>query len=304
MTVTLRRLAPTSAAAATTATAVRAAPKAAATPKQGAALHIGKPRVLHRHLKLTNGRAAQSMAYDGKVRYVLQVSHGSKADHRGDLTVTRMDASGHITGVMHLKGFGHGVSVGVEPGGTLWTETGPVTHLKDGTARGTRLARFKFVNHETLTAHGHGVHASGVHSPSQPTVLPAPGPRCTASIDGSTIGMRWWNGKHYVIAMFDLAAAKRGVLERLTPPQPLGAKGVCQGWCLHDGRAYVLLGAPGQSATVAVLDLPTGKTAAHHTGARESGHTEPEGIAVNQGHLEIGVSTGKAGARRYTIFEL
>lgn len=301
--VTTQRLAPSPRLAGLT--SVAAQPSTPAAPvAQGPALPIGKPKVLHRHLKLTNARAAQSMAYDGKVRYVLQVSHGAKADHHGDLTLTRMNASGHITGVMHLKGFGHGVALGVEPGGTLWTETGPVTHVQDGSARGTRLARFKFVNHETLTAHGHGVRASGVHSPSHPTLLATPGPRCTASVDGATLGMRWWDGKRYVFATFDLAAAKRGVLQRLTPPRPLGAKGVCQGWCLRDGRAYVLLGAPGQSATVAVLDLHTGKTAVHHTGARESGHTEPEGIAVNDGRLEIGVSTGKVGARRYTIFGL
>ena len=86
---------------------------------------------------------------------------------------------------------------------------------------------------------------------------------------------------------------------------PLQASALFQGWCLHGSHAYCLLGKAGQEATVAVLDLLTGDTApAHSTGVHEDGYTEPEGIAVVDGRIQIGTATGRVGARRLTIHQL
>ncbi|HEY7593846.1 MAG TPA: teichoic acid biosynthesis protein C [Actinophytocola sp.] len=88
----------------------------------------------------------QGFTFDNVNRrlFVVQTQNGSSGD---DLCVNQLDFAGNQVGSMHLDSAGHGVSIGVEPVGTdsyIWMEcdsdgTGP-------TARGTALARFKFVN--------------------------------------------------------------------------------------------------------------------------------------------------------------
>ncbi|WP_406448169.1 teichoic acid biosynthesis protein C [Streptomyces sp. NBC_00876] len=118
----------------------------------------------------------QSFGYDnanGHI-YLAQVTQGglqlagesapvSSVDRnrRGDLTITKWDMSGNTLGYMYLRGFGHGMSIGVEPVGSkayLWTEADgkevpdPV-HPDDPdkrTSRGTCLARFPFTNGQVL----------------------------------------------------------------------------------------------------------------------------------------------------------
>ena len=75
---------------------------------------------------------------------------------KGDLTLTKLSLSGEILGKMHLIGFGHGVSIGVEPVGTtayLWTEVDAATDASDlVNGYGTKLARFPFVNNQVLVS--------------------------------------------------------------------------------------------------------------------------------------------------------
>jgi hypothetical protein len=72
---------------------------------------------------------------------------GSSANDNGDLCVTQLDFAGGQVGHMFLTGFGHGVSIGVEPVGStsyLWTEvdspsgtpptTGQYLYMLDGDA--------------------------------------------------------------------------------------------------------------------------------------------------------------------------
>lgn len=280
-------------------------------------LGLRTPRRVASRLRLGTVTVAQSFAVDPSTgfAYVAQVSVGG--ERAGHLTISRLDlGSGRVTAKMWLRGFGHGVAIGVEPnpashldphGCWLWVECGPVQTV-DGSARGTRIARLAFVPGRTVTcAKGRftGRTSKGVALSPQVTVLKPPGPRCTPSVDGDTLGLRWWNGHHYLWAAYSLDAARQGHLEPLSSPVPLQSSALFQGWCLHGSHAYCLLGKAGQPATVAVLDLLTGDTAPpHSTGVHESGYTEPEGIAVVNGRIQIGTATGRVGARRLTVHQL
>ncbi|WP_377273247.1 teichoic acid biosynthesis protein C [Peterkaempfera sp. SMS 1(5)a] len=151
------------------------AASAATSPAAGSALLVPSPRLdlnsasnnWIREKATRDATIIQSFGYDNANRhiYLAQVTQGglkltgesatvSSADRNlhGDLTITQWDMTGNILGYMYLRGFGHGMSLGVEPvGGTacLWTEVDAVP-LSDGTSRGTRLARFPFVNGQVL----------------------------------------------------------------------------------------------------------------------------------------------------------
>lgn len=283
-------------------------------------LGLSTPSKVHSKLKLASFTVAQSFAVDETVKppqaYVAQVSVGG--ERAGHLTITRLDwATGKVTGTMHLRGFGHGVAIGVEPnpesklsprGAWLWVECGPVVRVK-GSARGTRIARLAFVPGRTVTCSSKNgkitaKNARGTTT-AKVTFLDPPGKRCTPSVDGDVLGLRWWNGHHYLWATYSLPAARKGQLVPLSSPVPLSSSALFQGWCLHGSQAYCLLGRAGQPAAVAVLNLLTGETTpAHSTGVHESGYTEPEGIAVVDGRIQIGTATGRVGARRFTVHQL
>ncbi|MBY8840447.1 Tat pathway signal sequence domain protein [Streptomyces sp. SP2-10] len=120
-----------------------------------------------REILLNERRILQSFAFDNtnKHLYTAQLVQGgrtlsgesqaySDADRskNGDLCITRLDWQGNITGRMYLKGFGHGVSIGVEPSGSsafLWTESDSVADSQNN-GYGTKIARFKFANGAVL----------------------------------------------------------------------------------------------------------------------------------------------------------
>lgn len=280
-------------------------------------LGLGTPKRIHSKLRLASVTVTQSFAYDPTTEqaYVAQVSVGG--ERAGHLTITRLEwETGRVTGTMRLRGFGHGVAIGVEPnpesklsprGAWLWVECGPVVRVK-GSARGTRIARLAFVPGRTVACSKSGKitakNAKG-GTTAKVTFLDPPGKRCTPSVDGDVLGLRWWNGTRYLWATYSLSAARNGDLVPLSSPVPLRSSALFQGWCLHGSQAYCLLGRAGQPATVAVLNLLTGDTTpAHSTGVHESGYTEPEGIAVVNGRIQIGTATGRVGARRLTVHQL
>lgn len=184
-----------------------------------------------REKPLRDSTILQSFGYDnanGHI-YLAQVTQGglklagesaavsaTDRNRNGDLTITKWDMSGNTLGYMYLRGFGHGMGIGVEPaGGTayLWTETDgqevpdPV-HPDDPTrttSRGRRLARFPFVNGKVLD---HG-------SAGLATYQPVPGTsRYTASVDPVygrlAIRFRDTDGA-FVFQVHDLDLARLGV---------------------------------------------------------------------------------------------
>lgn len=218
---------------------------------------------------------------------------GRTAD--GDLCVTRLDTGGNILGTMYLRGFGHGVQIGVEStptGSYLWTETHNVPALEsDGTYTGwgDRLARFRFANGAVLTA----------DSPSVTQYsLEAGVDRTTCAIDpvNNRLAVRCRVGGAFRFRLYDLAAFTSGgrtPLADVTQPADLqpGYDDVFQGFTSYADHLYLLAGtAYGTDGAVS----PTGNTYVTsvdwNTGAvvqqelTKAGYTlpyrEPEGMAV------------------------
>ncbi|MGW1119576.1 phage baseplate protein [Streptomyces tanashiensis] len=117
---------------------------------------------------LVKGPAPQAIATDtrnGRV-FVLQMESGSQEDiEQGNMRLNRIDRlTGKVEGSMQLRGFGHGISMGVEPQGDttyIWTEVGSAgaapLHLtrKDGkvtAAFGKAVTRFPYSDDTILRA--------------------------------------------------------------------------------------------------------------------------------------------------------
>ncbi|MET9497599.1 teichoic acid biosynthesis protein C [Streptomyces sp. NPDC006552] len=179
----------------TAAMSMGAVPASAATyPAPGSALLVPSARIdlnsgSERWIREKATRDAtiiQALGYDnanGHI-YLAQVTQGglklagesapvSSADRnrRGDLTITQWDMDGNTLGYMYLRGFGHGGNIGVEPVGSrayLWMEADGVEIIdvsNKPSSRGTRLARFPFVNGQVLDT----------TSPTLPKYTPVPG---------------------------------------------------------------------------------------------------------------------------------
>lgn len=241
--------------------------------------------------------------------YVVQVKNGSGSAAAGNLCLTKLSLTGTVLGHMYLMGFGHGVQIGVEPSGTsayLWTETNAVS---DGAnAWGNRLARFKFVNGQTLTA------SSSALTKYAPI---AGATSTTCAIDPSTkrLIMRYWVDGKARYAAYSLSALKNGTATPLFDiAQPSGL-GVFQGYAAHGNYLYLLDGtsystsnpAPG-NAYITCVDLRTGsKVQRSLTQAGKSlDFREPEGMAIQIAggapRLCLGLASGVEGARKASIF--
>jgi hypothetical protein len=87
---------------------------------------------LFRDAGLFQQTVMQSFTFDNVNRrlFAAQVTNGSASADRGDLCVSQLSFAGELLGHMFLTGFGHGVSIGVEPVGStsyLWTEVDSVS---------------------------------------------------------------------------------------------------------------------------------------------------------------------------------
>ncbi|WP_137991184.1 hypothetical protein [Streptomyces vilmorinianum] len=285
---------------------------------------VGK--LLHRRT-LKNATVMQSFGIDpvsGDI-FVLQIMEGgiqlsgessaiawAQRSEQGDLCVTRLSPSGSITGYMYLRGFGHGVNVGVENRAGaihLWTETASIPNSKNE-GFGSKVTSFAFRS-GTVLDYGSSLH----------TLPYSPDPAArfiTPTIDRSTneLVLRFSlnGGPHY--ERYDLAKAAAGVwepIQRITPALPAG---VFQGYASHNGVLYTLQGQalsavalPGDTyitafewATGAMLDRQ------HITAGPGLEHREAEGmtVSVRNGvpHLHFGFATEDPGPRTCTIMSL
>ncbi|HEU5031046.1 MAG TPA: teichoic acid biosynthesis protein C [Spirillospora sp.] len=281
---------------------------------------LGKPSYdLWRHKNLQDGTVMQSFAFDAahKRLYVAQVSGASGSEARGDLTVTQLDFSGKKLGYMRLKGFGHGVSIGVEPSGSsayLWTETDAVKFTDSTgktTTRGKNLARFKFVNKSTVTN----------TSSALTKYTPVSGQsNATPAIDpiNDRLAMRYKKGGQFRVAVWKLSDVKaRNYGAKLVDiAQPATVKPDFQGYTLYGRYLYLFNGTaysasnpkPGNSY-VSAVDLNTGKVVGKPV-FTQAGSTlsyrEPEGLAIykagSQLRLFLGFASGSSGARQANLF--
>ncbi|HEX2314412.1 MAG TPA: teichoic acid biosynthesis protein C [Thermomonospora sp.] len=268
------------------------------------------PLFLHRWIK--HQTVMQSFGFDvrNKRLFVAQLTNGRSADRNGDLTISQLDFSGRLKGHMYLKGFGHGVAIGVEPAGDasyLWVEVDP----RGESARGTRLARFRFTKGKTLR------NTSSALAKYQPVR----GARAvTATIDpvNGRLAMRY-NKNGWRVAVYRLADIKaRRYSRRLTDVRlPSQGDETFQGYALYGrylytyyGNAYSRHNPPPGNARIAAIDLRTGKRVAGPTltrAGRRLTYREPEGMAVyrtssGEVRLFFGFASNRVRARQVNLF--
>ncbi|MEV4756426.1 hypothetical protein AB0J86_15105 [Micromonospora sp. NPDC049559] len=290
--------------------------------------------MLLREKALQNVTVLQSLAFDNTNRriYTAQVVQGglklsgesttvAGADRarRGDLAITQLDLAGNKLGYMYLKGFGHGVSIGVEPVGTsayLWVETDGVS---DGTnAWGRALARLKFTSGQVLT------NTSSALEKFQPV---AGATSTTPAIDPTTnrLIMRYVLNGQRLITAYDLASVKARTYAPLaTVQQPAVVAPTnqpFQGYTALGRYLYLLEGAaygnPGSTAPdgntyITSVDLTTGAVVQRFlTRAGYSlDYREPEGMAIqltnpadpSSARLTEGFASGASGARKMSVY--
>ena len=181
------------------------------------------------HLYTLQVAGASQVAYlqsSGQIAVTAAIS-GDQHSVAGDLVLSQHDlVTGAVTGSMYLLGFGHGVSLGVEPASDdnppyVWTEanSGP-------SGFGSEVVRFPFVNATVLWT-------------SAPSVqrLPSPDPNATAIIPSVDVtnnllvlryalpGSGQWFGAYDLTearaAAIDTAAAAAAQRTALPLPAPL-----------------------------------------------------------------------------------
>lgn len=245
---------------------------------------------------------------------------GTERAAKGDMCISELDMAGNRLGQMYLLGFGHGVSIGVEPGDGgpyLWTETDGANYGGKDTW-GTKIARFPFVNGAVLTK------ASPIDKYD-----PVPGAtHLTVAVDNQhgLIGVKHKVGETIKYSVYQLDQFKaRQFTPLVTVDQPgvVAPNGVpFQGWAVYgqylymlDGSAYGTYGStpPDGNTYLTSYDLAANKVVQRSITRAASGleHREPEGMAVrrnqpgdaNSAVLCFGLASGATGARKATIYE-
>lgn len=265
---------------------------------------------LFRNRRLHDDTVQQGFAFDSvnKRLFVAQRRNGSD-EKSGDLCITELDLAGNYVSAMHLKGFGHGVSFGVEPRGRdswLWTEVDA-----NSNGYGTRLGRFKFVRGGSLS------HTSSAIRKYRPV---ASAVEFTCSIDqvhGLMLVRHHKNGAKYLAAYRMSQATAGDFSEPVAYLKQPSLPGTAQGYTSYGRYLYYLTGnsysaanpRPGNTRLTCV-DLNSGavKQGPVLTKAGESlSFREPEGLAVyrtdsGQARLFLGFASGAGGDRRSNLF--
>ncbi|MGI2294265.1 S-layer homology domain-containing protein [Paenibacillus sp. GXUN7292] len=254
-----------------------------------------------------------SLQLDGETAAVT----GANRDLNGDLALTQYDLQGNKTGFMYLKGFGHGVQMGVESVGEetfLWTE---IDSVAEGTSGwGTKIARFPFENGKVLDSKSQEIEKFSLVEGAD---------RTTLNIDPvhGLLTMRYRLNGSFRYGVYDLEEIKQNRFSPLADvPQPSGL-GTFQGFAsygrylyLLDGTAYGSGGSvsPTGNTYITSVDLKTGAIIDRQLiyGGNDLVFREPEGLAIRlsdkndpqSAQLSIGFASGVTGARKANILYL
>ncbi|GAB6928950.1 hypothetical protein JCM10914A_29330 [Paenibacillus sp. JCM 10914] len=267
---------------------------------------LGTPStMLIREKQVHNATVLQSIGFDNVNQhiYVAQLVQGglqlpgesgpvsgSVRSANGDLCITKLDFAGNKLSYMYVKGAGHGVSIGVEPGigqsgepvAYLWTETDAENEGAGG--RGTKLARFPFTDGAVVTP----------NTPWLDKFDIVPGAfNTTASVDmeyGHLL-MRYRLDGVYYFDVYDLEQVKQNNYVSLAKIQIPSLPSSFQGYTKHGNYVYILegnsYGSPGSvypdgNTYITSLDLTTGETVERKLS--RAGYTlpfrEPEGMGI------------------------
>ncbi|MFD7257814.1 hypothetical protein [Streptomyces sp. NPDC059874] len=301
--------------------------------------YTGSPRVdvsqgsvdLFYEKTLTHVTVAQSTAVDyvNGVVYVAQLMgdayqlpdepaplSAAERDERGDICINQLSLTGTLLGAMHVRGAGHGTSVGVEYGrdGLVWLWID-----RDASSSGfaRSLSRIQF--------------AAGTIVESDSTTSYAPytgmhGVSCFIDSYNRRIAVRYTypdpsdTGRRFEIYDLDDAVAQRWVplgsflqdANASPPTLPGPAVGVFQGHTIFGNFVYTADGSPNtDNAYITVINWTTGKQVQRVKVTSHYGLTyrEPEGMAIHipklgsphRFQLLYGFASGSSGARKYTL---
>jgi len=274
-------------------------------------------------IKLGNPKVPQAWAVDNILGFlfVAQLKNETWSDRRGDLLITRIRISDKkIMGTMTLRGFGHGIALGVQPepnskqkpkGSWLWLECGPIILVNGGSGisgRGTRIVRLMFVPGREVICNSKGEFSANQgtkrHILPATTVLSISGKRPAAvSVDAESNLLIYKDGSSYTIfRMTDVVKNENPIPITQTN---IGGSGTFQGFVIREQWIYILRGASGEKPTITRYDTTNGNSVTEPTSATDNrkGYFEPEGIGFIDGILSWGLSTGIPGARRLTIYK-
>lgn len=238
---------------------------------------------------------------------------GADRAARGDMCITKLTMSGTRLGHMYVRGFGHGVAIGVEHAGAtpwLWTES----DANPSSGYGRALSRYRFTNGAVLD--------SG--SSSLAKIRPVPGSTSNqVSIDNlnQLLLLRYRLSGVARYRLMHLGDVKAGRFTALydVPQAGVSASEVFQGFAVLGDHAYQMTGTAYTSESgsnppsgrgntyLTRLDLRTGTvTQRSRTEAAYSlGFREPEGVAVrltSPRQLCMGFASGSSGARKCSIY--
>jgi hypothetical protein len=254
----------------------------------------------------------QSFGYDSVNDQIYFLQHNStntQSQYFGDIWVTRTDLAGNETGSMALHGFGHGVSVAVEPYNGkvyLWTET--VGSGGDNESfYGTRMGRFEFINGAVFEANDSRIQD---RTPTISDVVRNPQP----VIDPSTnrLLVRYSNGTQRRIVAFNLSDARAGrladanrLIERALP-DPVATH---QGFAAYGSFAYLLEGGTNSASYLRTIDLNDVGSSVVETFQTTAGQSlparEPEGMGIwlaPEPRLCFGFESNTGGVRQASVF--
>lgn len=302
----------------------------AATPRQVGDFDLRTGAELLAPAPLFNTTGPQSFAFDdsnGQVYTLQVVQDGIRLDDEqeavayddrksaGDMCLTRLDSSGNTLGHMYLRGFGHGISFGVEPTGQrtyIWLEGR--ADPKNGYGR--TVVRVPFKDGTVLDSSDDSVrHFEPV--PGATAVCPA------LDLAGERVLVSHEEAGEHRFSVYGMADFLAG---RFTPAQTIKA-GVqvreeewFQGCALSGDFVYVLTGNPytgkngrnprksGGNTYVSAIDVRTGRAQGRHKVkvAPDLPYREPEGIAVrragSQAALCVGFSVKAKDRRELTVY--
>ncbi|MFJ6937841.1 signaling protein [Streptomyces sp. NPDC101132] len=280
--------------------------------------------------RLAQTTVAQSFAFDdtrGEVYAVQLVQGGLRLPgererfssevraRSGDLCVTRVPADGGDLQHMVLRGFGHGVSMGVQPtrsGVWLWTES----DADPTTGYGRAVARIPFEPGAVLDSDDPAVrhHRPVPGSFANQPVYDAVEHRVMVAYQTARKPDRQW----YAVYPADSFAAGR--YEELYAVRQAGRKPdeTFQGCALYGDHVYQVTGneytdgeggnprSSGGNTVLSAVDLRTGRVdgRAPVAAALSLPYREPEGLAVrvtDRPRLCVGFATGDSGDRRLTV---
>lgn len=226
----------------------------------------------------------------------------------GDLCLTRLNPAGGIAGHMYLRGFGHGVNLGVEnrDGAVwLWTETASQLNPSGTGGYGVAVTSFAFRT-GTVLDYGSTLHTKPYRPATNAEYV-------TPTIDHSAneLVLRFNISGTTHWERYDLAKARAGVwepIQRITPEIPADGQWF-QGYASHAGVLYILKGRPLDLAPlpgdtyITAFEWATGAMLDHQHITAQPGlkYREPEGMAVSVSdgvpHLHFGFA-GDAGTHR------